>query len=69
MSEITDKKTQAKWDKAAPSFDFMAGLGAEKRWAEDKSELFSYMDGNILFLALGQVWILHTSRQVKRLRL
>lgn len=53
MSEIVDKKTQAKWDKAAPSFDFMAGLGAEKRWAEDKSELFSYMDGNILFLALG----------------
>ena len=53
MAEITDRKTQSKWDKAAPNFDFMAGLGAEKRWASRKRDLFSEMDGSILFLALG----------------
>jgi ubiquinone/menaquinone biosynthesis C-methylase UbiE len=50
---MVDKLTQAKWDKAAPSFDLMAGKGAEKRWQPDKRELFSHMQGNILFLALG----------------
>jgi len=48
-----DKITQEKWDKAAPNFDLMAGKGAEKRWHPFKKELFSQMDGRILFLALG----------------
>ena len=48
-----DKHTQAKWDKAAPTFDIMAGKGAEKRWQPFKDELFSNMNGRILFLALG----------------
>ena len=50
---MADTKTQAKWDKIAPSFDIMAGGGAEVRWQPYKQELFSHMDGNILFLALG----------------
>jgi len=50
---MADLRTQAKWDKAAPNFDIMAGKGAEERWAPFKTELFSHMDGNILFLALG----------------
>ena len=50
---MVDKVTQAKWDKAAPNFDLMAGKGAEKRWQPDKQELFSHMQGKILFLALG----------------
>lgn len=53
MSAVTDTKTQRKWDRAAPNFDFMAGLGAEKRWAPRKSELFKDMQGEVLFLALG----------------
>ncbi len=53
MSAVTDTKTQRKWDRAAPNFDFMAGLGAEKRWAPRKAELFREMRGNVLFLALG----------------
>ncbi len=48
-----DTVTQAKWDKAAPNFDVMAGKGAEDRWRPFKRELFSKMEGNILFLALG----------------
>jgi ubiquinone/menaquinone biosynthesis C-methylase UbiE len=48
-----DVNTQAKWDKAAPNFDIMAGRGAENRWRPFKKELFSHMDGRILFLALG----------------
>ena len=48
-----DTKTQAKWDKAAPNFDLMAGKGAENRWRPFKEELFRHMDGKILFLALG----------------
>ena len=48
-----DKYTQKKWDKAAPHFDIMAGGGAEKRWKPFKQKLFSNMEGNILFLALG----------------
>ena len=48
-----DTKTQAKWDKAAPNFDLMAGKGAENRWRPIKEELFRHMDGKILFLALG----------------
>jgi len=48
-----DRSTQAKWDRAAPNFDLMAGRGAERRWRPFKEELFGYMDGRILFLALG----------------
>lgn len=48
-----DLETQRKWDKAAPSFDIMAGKGAEKRWLPFKKEFFSHMEGRILFLALG----------------
>ena len=48
-----DMITKGKWDRAAKSFDYMAGIGAEKRWAPKKRELFSHMDGKILFLALG----------------
>jgi ubiquinone/menaquinone biosynthesis C-methylase UbiE len=48
-----DLDTQAKWDRAAPSFDLMAGRGAEKRWRPFKQALFSHMQGRVLFLALG----------------
>lgn len=48
-----DLQTQAKWDRAAPTFDFMAGRGAETRWRPFKEALFSRMQGRILFLALG----------------
>jgi ubiquinone/menaquinone biosynthesis C-methylase UbiE len=48
-----DTHTQAKWDKTAPTFDLMAGKGAEKRWRPFKEELFKHMEGRILFLALG----------------
>ena len=48
-----DAITQAKWDKVAPNFDLMAGKGAEDRWQPFKHELFSHMEGKILFLALG----------------
>jgi|TARA_B100002003_G_scaffold252015_1_gene300306 ubiquinone/menaquinone biosynthesis C-methylase UbiE len=50
---MADLTTQAKWDRAAPNFDLMAGKGAEERWAPFKKELFGHMDGKILFLALG----------------
>ena len=50
---MTDLQTQAKWDRAAPNFDLMAGKGAEKRWQPFKEELFRHMQGRILFLALG----------------
>ena len=48
-----DLQTQAKWDKAAPTFDIMAGKGAEKRWRPAKEVMFSNMQGKVLFLALG----------------
>ena len=48
-----DTHTQAKWDKSAPTFDLMAGKGAEKRWRPFKDELFRHMEGRVLFLALG----------------
>jgi len=53
MAEIADRKTQRKWDRAAPTFDAMAGEGTEKRWLPHKRELFSHMSGRVLFLALG----------------
>ena len=49
-----DEVTRGKWDRAAPTFEIMAGYGPEKRWEPYKRELFSNMgDGEILFLALG----------------
>ena len=50
---MADLVTRAKWDKMAPRFDGMAAQGAERRWAPFKQDLFSRMDGRILFLALG----------------
>lgn len=48
-----DTHTQAKWDRAAPTFDIMAGGGAEDRWRPFKKALFEHMDGEVLFLAMG----------------
>jgi ubiquinone/menaquinone biosynthesis C-methylase UbiE len=48
-----DTATQQKWDRAALSYDLMAGFGPDKRWGPYKQELFSHMQGKILFLALG----------------
>ena len=48
-----DEHTQAKWDRVAPTFDIMAGHGAEIRWKPFKEALFSHMEGKVLFLALG----------------
>lgn len=50
---MADCVTQAKWDRIAPKFDAMTGGGAAERWQPAKQELFSHMDGKILFLALG----------------
>ena len=50
---VLDRSNQAKWDKAAPNFDVMAGKGAEKRWEPFKREFFGRMEGRVLFLALG----------------
>ena len=49
-----DSVTRDKWNRAAKSFDLMAGFGPEKRWAPFKRALFSKMGGGkILFLAIG----------------
>jgi ubiquinone/menaquinone biosynthesis C-methylase UbiE len=49
-----DRLTQEKWDRAAATFDLMAGFGPEKRWAPVKRELFARMGPDrILFLAVG----------------
>jgi len=49
-----DLVTKARWDRAAPTFDLMAGYGPEKRWAPYKRELFARMGhGRVLFLAIG----------------
>ncbi len=45
--------TRAKWDKLAPRFDGMASAGTERRWKPFKQQLFSNMQGKVLFLALG----------------
>jgi ubiquinone/menaquinone biosynthesis C-methylase UbiE len=51
---MSDTLTRKKWDKAAPTFDLMAGRGAEARWRPVKEALFQRMgNGEILFLALG----------------
>jgi len=49
-----DLVTREKWNRAATSFDLMAGHGPEKRWEPFKRQFFSLMgDGRILFLAVG----------------
>ncbi len=48
-----DLQNQAKWDKAAPTFDIMSGRGPEKRWRPAKEVMFRNMQGKVLFLALG----------------
>lgn len=49
-----DVVTQAKWDRAAATFDIMSGYGPEKRWEPLKRDFFATMgDGRILFLAVG----------------
>lgn len=49
-----DAVTQNKWDRAAATFDVMAGYGPEKRWEPFKRRFFSRMgEGRILFLAVG----------------
>ena len=48
-----DMKTSGKWDKASKRYDLMVSKGAEKRWGPAKKELFSHMQGKVLFLALG----------------
>jgi ubiquinone/menaquinone biosynthesis C-methylase UbiE len=49
-----DLVTKNKWNRAAASFDLMAGYGPEKRWEPVKRKLFSRMgDGKILFLTVG----------------
>jgi len=50
---VNSELTRAKWDKAARNFDVMAGNGGENRWRPFKQSLFSRMEGDILFLALG----------------
>ena len=50
---MADLITKRKWDRAAKNFDFMAAKGPEQRWAGFKKELFSHMDGKVLFLAVG----------------
>lgn len=53
MTETTANRARRKWDKAAGSFDLINGRGPEYRWAPFKRELFSAMNGKILFLAVG----------------
>jgi ubiquinone/menaquinone biosynthesis C-methylase UbiE len=48
-----DLATQQKWDRAARTFNIMAGQGAERRWQPFKKALFAHMKGNVLFMALG----------------
>ena len=48
-----DTTTRSKWDRASRTFDLMASRGAERRWLPAKQALFSHMEGNVLFLALG----------------
>jgi len=49
-----DSLTKARWDRAAPTFDLMAGYGPERRWEPYKRELFSRMGhGRVLFVAVG----------------
>ncbi len=53
MDDVRAARTRAKWDKAASTLDFLSSRGAERRWAPYKEDLFSAMDGRILFVAVG----------------
>ena len=53
MADSAQNATRQKWDNAAKSFDLVNRLGPELRWAPVKRELFSAMQGKILFLAVG----------------
>ena len=48
-----DTATRDKWDKTSKRYDLMVSKGAEKRWEPYKRELYSNMQGKVLFLALG----------------
>ncbi len=48
-----DSLNQRKWDRAARTYDFMNGIGAERRWEPYKRRLFSLMWGKVLFVAIG----------------
>ena len=47
---LTDRN---KWNCAAGSYDSLAARAAERRWAKFKTELFSNMQGRVLFVAAG----------------
>ena len=47
---LTDRN---KWNCAAGSYDSLAARAAERRWARFKTELFSNMQGRVLFVAAG----------------
>lgn len=53
MADSAQQSTRRKWDNAAKSFDLLSALGPELRWAPFKRELFSAMQGKVLFLAVG----------------
>jgi ubiquinone/menaquinone biosynthesis C-methylase UbiE len=48
-----DIATQRKWNGAVRGYDLMNGFGPERRWEPWKRRLFSEMQGNVLFLAIG----------------
>jgi ubiquinone/menaquinone biosynthesis C-methylase UbiE len=48
-----DIATQRKWDGAVRGYDLMNGFGPEHRWEPWKRRLFSEMQGDVLFLAIG----------------
>ncbi len=47
-----DEAAQAKWDRAAATFD-VASARAERRWEAPKTEFFSRIAGRAFFLAAG----------------
>jgi len=53
MADSAQQATRQKWDNAAKNFDLISQLGPERRWAPFKRELFSAMQGKVLFLAVG----------------
>jgi len=48
-----DHVTERKWDNAVRGYDLMNGYGPEWRWAPWKRQLFSAMEGKVLFVAVG----------------
>jgi ubiquinone/menaquinone biosynthesis C-methylase UbiE len=49
---MMDISTQKKWNFSATFYDLLA-WGPERRWAPRKRELFSNMQGKVLFVAVG----------------